>query len=148
MPHSRNSQINDIIRQATPKHPASPPLHAPQAIHGNGNIGNIVAGGNVTNVYRGGMPVEPSNQNMTECPACGAPVSITANACLACGDNLANRRLVAWQAACQRRTNKLMSLIGIPSLAAIYIGDRFNMPYLTMAGAAGVLLVLLIARDQ
>lgn len=148
MPHNLNTKISHFVSHATPEAPDSQTPQAPQSIHGNGNIGNIVAGGNVTNVYRGGMPVEPSNQNMTACPACGASVSITANACLECGDNLANRRLVAWKAARQRQTNKWMAFIGIPSLAAIYIGDRFNIPYLAMAGAAGALLVLLIARAQ
>lgn len=130
MPHSLNSQINGLIRQAIPKQPTSPLHQAPRPIHGNDNI---VAGGNVT-VYRGAMPTMSSNQNLTACPACSAPVSITANTCLVCGDDLANKRWVAWQEAHQRKIIRLMSLL--------------STLYLAITGAIAAVLVAFIASIQ
>lgn len=146
MPHNLNTKIRHFVSHATPEASDNPPSRQPQPIYGNGNI---VAGGNVTTVYERGMPpTVASNPNMTACPACDTPMSVTANACLACGDDLANRRLVAWQEARQRRATSLMALIGIPALAAILIGNHFSMPYLAMAGAVGAVLVVFIARAK
>lgn len=134
MPQNLANKISNFVSHATPETPANPPPQAPQSIHSNVNIGSIVAGGNVTTVYRGGAPIAPSNQNMTACPVCGTPMSITANACMACGDDLANRRLVALHKARQRRVTRLIALNSIP--------------YLAVGGAVGAVLVAFITSVQ
>ncbi|CAN5883004.1 hypothetical protein BH11PSE12_BH11PSE12_18370 [soil metagenome] len=140
MSHNRDNQINSLIRQAIPKQPTSPQNQASNQIHGNGNI---VAGGNVTTVYRGGVPIASANQNMTDCPVCDAPVSINANTCLVCGDDLANNRVKARH----RRVMWIMASLGLSGMTATYIGTHFSMPSLATGGFIATVLALMLNKS-
>lgn len=93
-----------------------------QRIDGNNNI---QAGDNAqVNLYGRGPP-SPDNPALMPCPACGRPVSRTANQCPDCSDDLAWRRQLAWEQARQARVVKMAMWLGVIAAVAFILSQLF-----------------------